>query len=270
MKHWDLPWLGSPTEVNANLVVALMDTMGSSSFSSEFFKLLHERFPISMLTLSVIEPDTTLRSLWLEASWDVDRNQLVESFKKLSEKYYRHDPARNLLARLWAMTPESEPVIMVHHMKTEEVSNRQWRHERYEAFNIIERLAIGAFHPSLGVLILALFRREDIGRFTEADLEWICGAAPLLLRLLIRQEGIHFGVNSQSNLPALEGRLGQFASKLSNREVQVCSRILLGCSFDEIAEQLKVKRSSIKSYRERAFEKLAITSRFELFALMLK
>lgn len=56
---------------------------------------------------------------------------------------------------------------------------------------------------------------------------------------------------------------------LTEREQQVCFRILLGYSSAEIAQQLNVTTHTINSHRKHAYAKLGITSQHEVFLLCL-
>lgn len=68
----------------------------------------------------------------------------------------------------------------------------------------------------------------------------------------------------------LAERLGQSAlDDLTERERQVCFRILLGYSSEAIGLHLGVATSTIITYRKRAYEKLGIVSQNELFSLYL-
>jgi len=57
---------------------------------------------------------------------------------------------------------------------------------------------------------------------------------------------------------------------LPRREREVCDRMLRGWTYDGIAIDLGLSANTVKTYRGRAFEKLGIHHRSELFALMLE
>lgn len=68
----------------------------------------------------------------------------------------------------------------------------------------------------------------------------------------------------------LAERLGPSAlDRLTEREREVCFRILLGYSSEAIGLHLGVATSTIITYRKRAYEKLGIVSQNELFSLYL-
>lgn len=57
--------------------------------------------------------------------------------------------------------------------------------------------------------------------------------------------------------------------KLSNRETEVCDRILKGMTAEAIADELQLAVSSVSTLRKRAYNKIGISSRSQLFALVM-
>jgi DNA-binding CsgD family transcriptional regulator len=58
-------------------------------------------------------------------------------------------------------------------------------------------------------------------------------------------------------------------NRLAQREVEVCARALIGMSVEATALDLGIRPTSITTYRQRAYQKLGISSQNELFALVL-
>jgi DNA-binding CsgD family transcriptional regulator len=72
-----------------------------------------------------------------------------------------------------------------------------------------------------------------------------------------------------SSLPALRQRLLRAHAHLTERELDVCARLLLGMTQEGIACDLGLSLPTVKTYRNRAFARLGIHFRNELFALAL-
>ena len=74
-----------------------------------------------------------------------------------------------------------------------------------------------------------------------------------------------------STLPAgrLRERLYALRPDLTTREADVCVRLLQGMTHDGIAADLGVSLTTVKTYRNRAFDRLGIHFRNELFARVL-
>src|SRR5262249_55197346 len=66
-----------------------------------------------------------------------------------------------------------------------------------------------------------------------------------------------------SSLPAISQCLHD-AGELSQRETDVCARILYGLSYYGIALDLGIGKESVMTYRKRAYKRLGIGSQREL------
>lgn len=71
------------------------------------------------------------------------------------------------------------------------------------------------------------------------------------------------------SLPALRERLLRAHAALTGRELDVCARLLQGMTQEGIACDLGLSLPTVKTYRNRAFSRLGIHFRNELFALAL-
>ena len=68
------------------------------------------------------------------------------------------------------------------------------------------------------------------------------------------------------SLPALRERLLRAHAALTGRELDVCARLLQGMTHEGIASDLGLSVPTVKTYRNRAFARLGIHFRNELFA----
>ncbi len=117
------------------------------------------------------------------------------------------------------------------------------------AYNERERTKLGRILPMLGNLTVVHYT--------------LCG--PILLH-----EQLTRVRTPEDEVRLLAERLGPSAlDDLTERERQVCFRILLGYSSEAIALHLGVATSTVITYRKRAYEKLGIVSQNELFSLYL-
>lgn len=55
---------------------------------------------------------------------------------------------------------------------------------------------------------------------------------------------------------------------LTGREIDVCARSLSGMTAEGIGLELEIKKSSVVTYRKRAYERLGISSQHELFRML--
>ncbi|MBD1547908.1 helix-turn-helix transcriptional regulator [Roseibium aggregatum] len=87
-----------------------------------------------------------------------------------------------------------------------------------------------------------------------------CDTSPDLLNIAARLVQLHFdALAPSSEPPALQ--------VLSARERDICLGMLAGKKAELIGHELDIKPTSVATYRQRAYEKLGINSRGELFAI---
>lgn len=69
---------------------------------------------------------------------------------------------------------------------------------------------------------------------------------------------------------APRAQLARLCHGLTERELDLCERLLRGLTHDGVAADLGLSASTVKTYRNRAFNRLGIHFRSELGALLLR
>ena len=118
------------------------------------------------------------------------------------------------------------------------------------------KVAILAVQDSLRMVLNLYFLRDNAGR----RLDPLDAGQASLYRLIGRMLATHF-----LRLNALGFPLP--LAVLSERERQVCIGMLAGKKAEMIAEEIGVGPSSVVTYRQRAYQKLGISSRGQLFSI---
>src|SRR5690606_19742285 len=77
------------------------------------------------------------------------------------------------------------------------------------------------------------------------------------------------GLAPPANAADLADRLHAICPDMPARESEVCVRLALGLTQEGIAVDLGISPSTVKTYRNRAFARLGINFRNELFGLLL-
>jgi DNA-binding CsgD family transcriptional regulator len=120
-----------------------------------------------------------------------------------------------------------------------------------------------------GAFGLSVLRSDPHAPFAEEAIERLGRAAELLVAVLAKHADI---CQSRPNvamalttLPEIENCIVA-TSVLPRREAEVCARILYGVSSVGIALDLTVSEETVKTYRKRAYQRLAIGSERELLA----
>jgi DNA-binding CsgD family transcriptional regulator len=107
--------------------------------------------------------------------------------------------------------------------------------------------------------------------FSSSDMTHFSGLAQFVVASAIKHEMFRqaaAGIHRHMDLEAIEQLLRHVPGDLSRREVQVCARVIAGMTIDQTAVDLAVKRTSVVTYRQRAYEKLKISRQNELVALV--
>lgn len=202
----------------------------------------------------------------------------------LSDRTLYRDPA---LARHRTLTnPNPNPVQQLSHITAQEVPPEH-RAKVYEAHGMAERVSIVEQQAGGALFAINFYRHQHQRAFSDAQIMAFEQLAPALLALAHKHLALRpTPVSSvqQMLMPPValtrqHARDHAFAAQLlrvqrlnadlTPRECEVCAGILQGLTFDGIACQLGLTVPTAKTYRNRAFARLGIHFRNELFALAL-
>lgn len=123
---------------------------------------------------------------------------------------------------------------------------------------------------------LALTRTLHRGRFSDAELDCLRAVAGTWLSLISKHERLmaakrrsEMGSALLGSVKDIEDTLRTIIPALTQREAQVCARLLRGMSIPGIALDLAVREISVATYRKRAYRRLGIGTQFELVQLFI-
>jgi len=143
------------------------------------------------------------------------------------------------------------------------------RHDCLDALGLTDRLTVLVRSGESSWLAAHLYRGCGQGLFTPDEVEDLAGVARLIARCIAR----HYACDIDG-MGALRGSVSEgvleLGARLTEREREVLTRILDGATVNRIAQDLKLRPTTVATYRLRAYEKLGVTSRQELFAAMLR
>jgi DNA-binding CsgD family transcriptional regulator len=118
---------------------------------------------------------------------------------------------------------------------------------------------------------VSAFRGPRSSRFTPAEMNFFAALAQILLTTALKHEvllGQQRGTFCHLDIRGIERLLKMRWPTLSNRESEVCARAVVGKTIESTSMDLKVQRTSVITYRQRAFQKLGISRTIELVALL--
>lgn len=184
----------------------------------------------------------------------------------VKEQHWRHDPTFSA-----ARTGGAKCPVLVR-IDPHEIADATLREDIYLRHNVCDRIVL--FGRRGGSLFgLSVIRTDEMGDFSDADIQRLMDEAEVLIALISRHadllEASARGSASLVSLPLIESRLGCLFDCLSQRERQVCARILYGMSAEGIGLDLEIVPDTVITYKKRAFQRLGIATRYELLLLYL-
>ena len=186
-----------------------------------------------------------------------------ENVHRFVGRYYKFDPS------LWAARSRPLHAPCVVKMQVGDIRDRHYRH-CFDLTHVQER---ASFFQIAGPHLYQLSVFKGIGKrpLSSDDMTGFSGLASFVVTSAIKHDRfrqIAAGISHAVDLDLLEQQLLCLSGGLSKREAQVCARIVAGMTIDRTAEDLAIKRTSIVTYRQRAYYKLDVSRQNELVALM--
>jgi DNA-binding CsgD family transcriptional regulator len=186
---------------------------------------------------------------------------LVRLFPAYRRWYSRHDP----LGEAFCAAPDCNDVAL-QRLRPAEIPSREFRRRFFDDSGIVERVSI--IHRGADAWRgMNVARHASDGPCSEAELSSLIDLACLVLPML----PVHRARRLLPRPPTaaeLEQRFAARHEGLTLRERQVCARAALGMTVDATAVELKIARTSVLTYRQRAYERLGVRTSLELRGLV--
>lgn len=233
-------------------IAGVIACIGSTGFANEALAQINRWLPVSWWSVFRLSDDAP-PSMPASGSYHAT-DHTAESFHVYRSSLYRADQTF-LAAR--ERVREGERLLVHWHAREIPQAHRE---QIYTRHGLRERLSVVCRDKNESLLAINLYRHEDLPVFTDAEIEWVGNGAKLLTSCVQRHLDL-VGAAECASDSIFEG--------LTRREREVCDRMLKGWTYDGIAVDLGVSAQTVKTYRDRAFDRLGIHHRNELFALMI-
>lgn len=152
-------------------------------------------------------------------------------------------------------------------LSAREFPNAEHREAIYRRHGVAERLSIAEPQADGSVLAVNLYHHDHQGSFAEGELENFEHLAVGLLATVRRHIALtETAATPRPDLLQLRDALQRRYEAMPTRELDVCARLLQGMSYDGIAADLDLSVATVKTYRRRAFERMGLHFKSELFA----
>jgi len=268
MQHWTVSSGESQVAVgvaSASRLIAAIGSRDRTALASAILGLARSQAQVHHCSVLGFEGERSPRIISgasLQREWHV-----FNIASAYARDFYRKDGLQRLIGA-YPASFEAPPVI-VHRQGLADIEDVEYRRQCYESIGIGERAAIVVRVGRAQSLAVNLYRDQEAGAFGEREIESLIGIAPLIAGCAQRHYALD--VDGESSFRgAVTDELAQLCPQLTLREREVVQRILDGMTTERIADDLHIRPTTVITYRTRAYEKMNVTSRRELFAAVLR
>ncbi len=268
----------------------MIDGLGEEGFAGRLLRQLHPVLPAASWSVYRVGPGRA-PCMYLSASLDIPDTTRACWSAYLSGPH-RQDRSLRFDAEDAIDTHGVHSAHGAHsahgtqlcHITAQEVPPEH-RARVYEAHGVAERVSVVAHAQDETLFAVNFYRHVHQHALTDAQIAGFEQLAPALLALARKHVALRGGpadADAPEQVPlvpvallapaeadTLRQRLLQCDAALTPRELDVCTRLLRGMTHDGIAADLGLSVPTVKTYRNRAFARLGIHFRSELFARVL-
>jgi DNA-binding CsgD family transcriptional regulator len=184
---------------------------------------------------------------------------LVELFPAYRKWYLRLDPVGDAYGAASACSD-----VVMQRIRPSDIVPAGFRRRFFEDAGIVERISI-IQRGADAWRAINVARHASDGCCSDDELDSLIGLACLVLPMLPlnrKKKAVPLTVEQ------LEERFAMRYADLTVRERQVCARAASGMSVEATARELGVAKTSVLTYRQRAYQRLGVASALELCALV--
>ncbi|MGE4337107.1 MAG: LuxR C-terminal-related transcriptional regulator [Pigmentiphaga sp.] len=261
MQTWTLTPAATATGNLAEFATGLIHAIGAPSFGARTLALVNEAVPFA--SWSIYRVGDVPPRMYVSAAHCIPDTTL-DCWRAYQAGLHRRDPtfrSRNLSG--------IERPLLLGHWRAEDI-RQPHREQIYERHGMRERVSLAQACANGGVLAVNLYRHDHQGAVRPAELRELQAIGPLLFACAQRHLAlIAAGQPPSPAPPSQPDVLLSRCPSLTSRELDVCLRLAQGLTFDGIAADLGISATTVKTYRNRAFARLGIQHRNQLFKLLL-
>ncbi|WP_298929544.1 helix-turn-helix transcriptional regulator [uncultured Ramlibacter sp.] len=257
MRKWNAASGPCAAAMPGQALAGMIEQLGQPQFQDALLEQLHPLVPAASWSVYQVGAGCEPR-LFLSASRGVPDTTRACWQAYLSGPYL----GDRTLARESAAADET----LLCHIAACEVP-AEHRARVYEAHGVAERVSV--VRQQGGVVFAVNFYRHLHQRpYSDGQIAQFESLAPALLALVQKHVALAPPLLTEEPLAAWRRKLALLEAGLTGRELDVCARLLRGMTQEGIAADLGLGLPTVKTYRNRAFARLGIHFRNQLFALL--
>jgi DNA-binding CsgD family transcriptional regulator len=257
MNAWRLERTGS-TDASA-VVAGVIEAMGGDGFGNTAMSGLRRFLGIASWSVYRVWKDRP-PVMYLSGS-DGVRDSTVECFATYRDRgLYRRDSS---FEAAWRRADNGAPVML--QMTADEAPSAEHRDAIYLRHGMLERLSVARPDPDGSLLAVNVYRHTRDACAGDVLAERFGNLAPALIAAVAR----HLELTASTPEHDVRKMLLKRCPGLTRRELQVLELLLEGCTYEGIAAHLKLSLSTVQTYRARAYGRLGIHFRNQLFRMVI-
>lgn len=242
----------------------VVQAIGSDDFGARLGAALHQQMAVDQVVVFQAAEHAPWRTLVAQNIRDASIAQ------RLATAYTRHfwarDPKRGVIRGLVPKQLELQASADLR------AADSEYRNALFVEPGLVDKVSL-LFRGASATYYVNFYRGFSAGVFQRADFDRLQLTCDFLSALIERHATL-VEPSHACTVEQLEGLLQavqpQLRAGLSPRELETCSRVVLGYSSEAIAIDLGVSVHSAITFRKRAFAKIGIATAQELFALVLR
>ncbi len=254
--------------------------LGQAEFEDSLFDLVNAMVCVDHCVVFINNNDGSIAHLFTKS---ILSDKICRSLAKAyTERFYVRDPNLDALGQEQE-APKEKMTLLPHTSMTN--YDEGYKARFFTGTGLVDKVS-SLLETSQYSIYCSFYRLQESGRFKPREFDELSRILPILTNLIFKHSRLAgVGENENQHDPIItQVPLGRTAdatvnlrnarnevfTQLTEREQQVCIRILQGLTSEAISLDLKVAISTIHTYRKRAYAKLGISSQNELFSLYLE
>ncbi|MCV6587494.1 MAG: helix-turn-helix transcriptional regulator [Marinobacterium sp.] len=240
-------------------IATCIEAIGYERFYPRFFKLMAQLAQVRQYMVFEFPepPGEGQQNARCRLAHNVDNPELGLQLASLYiDGNYQHDPVLKRLAEEALQRPAHPACELLLRKNLPPVYRRRF----YNVPDLGGKFAIAARDEETDRLFYINLYRASDSHFSDDEVSRLEQHSALICALLLR----HFREEGQGR--AVQSHL--LAAGLSEREAQVCELIAAGHTAKTLARKLNIGETSAITYRKRAYQKLGVSRKSDLLALL--
>lgn len=251
INDWRMP------TTTARAYVRLLGTLGTEEFGSTLRDCIQEQ-TAGARRVFLFEARDRSHSTLQYCSVEPALGPLLPAYV---ERYLPIDP----VWQAYGAAPAEHDMALLR-VRPADIASAAFRRTFFDQPGIVERVSV-IQRGAAEWRVLNVSRHHSHGCFSDTELQALVSLASLALPMLPHNR-LSRALAPPLTVAQLEDRFANRFADLTVREREVCARAAIGMSVEATALDLQIARTSVLTYRRRAYQRLSVTSPYELCSLV--